>query len=138
MVATEHWNQKLRLSASYPCGNGRAGIKSKRGKRKWNCRELGKSDFTIEFPVSSDLERRCVDKLNQLMASREGTITLTASADGQPDKRALCRQLIKLIMADVNIREHDRTELCNFLACQSIKVRKDAQLRAILGEDNHV
>ena len=70
---------------------------------------------TIEFEVTNELGRRCVDKLNKFMDSQEGTISLAASATGEPDKRALCRELIKLVMAS-NMREYDRTELCNFLA----------------------
>ena len=93
----------------------------------------GKSgSSSIEFEVTNELGRRCVDKLNQFMASQEGTITLAASSTGQPDKRDLCRQLIKLVMAS-DMREYDKTELSNFLACQSLKARKDAQLRQILG-----
>jgi hypothetical protein len=96
--------------------------------------QAGKSgSSTIEFEVTNELGRRCVDRLNRFMDSHEGTISLAASATGEPDKRDLCRQLIKLIMADANIREHDRTELCNFLACQSIRARKNEQMRSILG-----
>jgi len=69
-----------------------------------------------------------VGKLNKYIDSQEGTITLSASATGESDKRELCRQLIKLIMADANIREHDRTELCNFLACQSLKAKRSILL----------
>jgi len=87
----------------------------------------GKSESTIQFEVTNDLGGRCVGKLNKYIDSQEGTITL-ASATGESDKRELCRQLIKLIMADANIREHDRTELCNFLACQSLKAKRSILL----------
>jgi hypothetical protein len=89
------------------------------------------SSSSIDFEVTNELGRRCVDKLNQFMRLQEGTITLAASSTGEPDKRDLCRQLIKLVMAS-DMREYDKTELSNFLACQSLKARKDAQLRQIL------
>ena len=86
----------------------------------------GKPDSTITFEVSNDLERRCVDKLNRFWVSNDGVISLAASANGQPDKRELCRQLIRLVMAS-DMQEYDKQELTNFLACQSLKARK-AQL----------
>ena len=93
----------------------------------------GKSgSSTIQFEVTNELGRRCVDRLNRFMDSHEGTISLAASATGEPDKRALCRELIKLVMAS-DMREYDKTELSNFLACQSLKAKKDEQLRSILG-----
>jgi hypothetical protein len=130
MAGIENWNQKL--STQCRRGIGRAGIKTFEGETEMELQGIslraGKSESTIQFEVTNDLGGRCVGKLNKYIDSQEGTITLSASATGESDKRELCRQLIKLIMADANIREHDRTELCNFLACQSLKAKRSILL----------